>query len=484
MKLRTKLSLFLITLSAGILTATGIFIDFEVEKYFKTRVLSELDTQINQIDYTFRYLTPIDTYPDSIYLHYREIAKISNLRLTLIADDGKVIFESEKTKNQLNQIENHKNRPEIIEAIQKGRGVDQRRSATLGEDMLYSAHRLNNKLKIRGVDSDVAFIRVGIPLTQISRSLSEIRLTITGTSIVILILVVIVTSVITKPLIKPIYEITKVAAAIRDGNLEQRIDTRSIGGQDEIGKLAETINGMIEKLNDDIIKLKKLERVRTEFLGNVSHELRTPIFTLQAALETLLGGAMDDQNVNKDFLNKALNNARRLDALLFDLIEISRIESGDMKMSFRYFPLKDFLDHIVDEMRNQAENKNITFTVTHLNEDLKVYADKDRIKQAIANLIDNAIKYTSPGGKINISYNKLPDSVILSVSDTGYGISDEHLPHIFERFYRVEKDRSREAGGTGLGLAIVKHIIDAHGSKIEVESEVGQGSKFSFTLKK
>jgi two-component system phosphate regulon sensor histidine kinase PhoR len=245
MKLRTKLSLFLITLSAGILTATGIFIDFEVEKYFKTRVLSELDTQINQIDYTFRYLTPIDTYPDSIYLHYREIAKISNLRLTLIADDGKVIFESEKTKNQLNQIENHKNRPEIIEAIQKGRGVDQRRSATLGEDMLYSAHRLNNKLKIRGVDSDVAFIRVGIPLTQISRSLSEIRLTITGTSIVILILVVIVTSVITKPLIKPIYEITKVAAAIRDGNLEQRIDTRSIGGQDEIGKLAETINGMI-----------------------------------------------------------------------------------------------------------------------------------------------------------------------------------------------------------------------------------------------
>jgi two-component system phosphate regulon sensor histidine kinase PhoR len=483
MKLRTKLSLFLIALSVGILAATGIFIDFELEKYFKTRLLNELDTQINQLDYTFRYLVPIDTDTDSIYMDYRKIASNSNFRLTLIAENGKVIFESEKTKDQLNQIDNHLNRPEIIEANQKGRGVDQRRSVTLGEDMLYSAHKLSNKLKIPGIDSEVAFIRVGIPLTQITHSLSDIRVTIIGISIIVLILVVIVTSVLTKPLVKPIHEISKVAKAIREGNLEQRIHFKSIGGNDEIGNLAETINDMIEKLNDDIVKLKKLERVRTEFLGNVSHELRTPIFALQAALETLLGGAIDDQNVNKDFLNKALNNARRLDALLFDLIEISRIESGDMKMSFRYFSLKEFLDQINDEMRTQAENKNITLNVFHLDEDIKVYADKDRMKQALANLIDNAIKYTASSGKINISYSKLPDSVLLSVSDTGYGILNEHLPHIFERFYRVDKDRSREAGGTGLGLAIVKHIVEAHGSKVEVKSEIGKGSTFSFKLK-
>lgn len=483
MKLRTKLSFFLIALSVCILAVTVIFIDYEFENYFMSRTLSELDTQINQIEYIFRNSAPNSTNIDTIYSHYREIANITKLRLTLVTSEGKVIFESEKENNQLHQLENHLSRPEIIEASKKGTGMSIRPSVTLGVDMLYLVHKLEECLKVSGLESDVTFIRVGIPLTQIKQAISVIRLKIVGISFIVLIVVIITTSIISKPLVRPINEIAKVAAAIREGNLEQRIDIGPIRRKDEIRNLAETINSMIQKLNDDIIQLKKLERVRTEFLGNVSHELRTPIFAIQASLETLLGGAIDDPTVNKEFLNKALINIRRLDALLYDLIEISRIESGDMKMSFRYFDLEEFLKSAVAEMHQLAESKQIKMNCILPGEKVEVYGDRDRIKQALVNLIDNSIKYSEPNGNVDIFYQKIENGVRITVQDTGYGISAEHLPHIFKRFYRVNKDRSREVGGTGLGLAIVKHIIEAHGSKVEVESEVGTGSRFSFVLK-
>jgi two-component system phosphate regulon sensor histidine kinase PhoR len=483
MKLRTKISLFLIALSVSILAVTVIFIDYEFENYFMSRTLNELDMQINQIEYIFRNSKPNSKNIDTIYSQYREIANKAKLRLTFVTSEGKVIFESEKKNNQLHQIENHLSRPEIMEAAIKGTGVSERRSITIGVEMLYLVHKLNEGLIVSGLESEVTFIRAGIPLTQIKQAISEIRLKVIGISFIVLIVVIITTSVISKPLVKPINEIAKVAAAIREGNLEQRIDIGPIRRKNEIRNLAETINSMIQKLNDDIIQLKKLERVRTEFLGNVSHELRTPIFAIQASLETLLGGAIDDPTVNKQFLDKALINIHRLDTLLYDLIEISRIESGDMKMSFRYFDLEEFLKDTVFEMQQQAENKQIKINCKLLGEKVDVYGDKDRVKQALVNLIDNSIKYSEANGNVDIFYKKVENGVRITVQDTGYGISAEHLPHIFKRFYRVNKDRSREVGGTGLGLAIVKHIIEAHGSKVEAESEVGKGSSFSFVLK-
>jgi two-component system phosphate regulon sensor histidine kinase PhoR len=216
----------------------------------------------------------------------------------------------------------------------------------------------------------------------------------------------------------------------------------------------------------------------------VSHELRTPIFAIQGILETLAAGALDDKEVSNDFISRALENTKRLNTLLNDLIEISRIESGDMKMSFRYFPLKDFLIQVVDEMSHFASEKNITLEFDKSISPVDIVGDKDRLKQVMINLIDNAIKYNKPNGNVLISYYATNSAVLISVADTGVGIPAEHLPRIFERFYRVDKERSREEGGTGLGLAIVKHILEAHGSKIEVQSEVGIGSTFQFSLKK
>ena len=298
--------------------------------------------------------------------------------------------------------------------------------------------------------------------------------------IILIIIAGIAVIVVSHRLSKSIKKMSAQIQAISEGNLEQRI---TYGRNIDLNTLAESLNAMLNKLNDDIVKLRKLERVRSEFLGNVSHELRTPIFAIQGMLETLLQGAIDDKEVNRDFIERALRNTQNLNTLLADLIEISRIESGEMKMSFRYFSLSDFLANVFSELKPLADQKEISLVLEPPSMNVQVLGDKERLKQVMTNLIENAIKYNRNKGSVTLSSRTIDGAVKISVTDTGVGISADHLPRIFERFYRVDKERSREAGGTGLGLAIVKHIVEAHGSKIEVQSEIGKGSAFSFSLK-
>ena len=230
--------------------------------------------------------------------------------------------------------------------------------------------------------------------------------------------------------------------------------------------------------------MKKSEQVRSQFLGNVSHELRTPIFAVQGYLETLLSGAVDDVSVNRSFLEKAQSNLSRLNALLEDLINISQIESGEMKMSFRYFRINEFLESVAKEFETTAGNRKVMLKLSvGTAADDEVFGDKDRLRQVLNNLISNAINYNKPKGEVVLSSEKIANGIQVSVKDTGVGVPSEHLSRIFERFYRVDNDRSRALGGTGLGLAIVKHIIEAHGSQVQVESKMGEGSIFRFLLK-
>ena len=247
--------------------------------------------------------------------------------------------------------------------------------------------------------------------------------------------------------------------------------------------LEDEIKEMFIKNKNDIEYLKKLERIRTEFLGNVSHELRNPIFAIQGYIETLRDGAIEDAKVNKHFLEKAAEHTINLSNLLNDLIDISMIESGEMRLSYRYFEVNEFLQPIINQLKPLADEKKLQLVYHPCKANLKLFGDKLKLKQALDNLITNAIKYTE-NGKVEVlveEENKLGRIVI---RDTGIGIPGEDLSRIFERFYRVDKARSKDVGGTGLGLAIVKHIIEAHGSKIEVKSRAGEGSEFSFTLKK
>ncbi|MCA2004753.1 MAG: ATP-binding protein [Ignavibacterium sp.] len=250
-----------------------------------------------------------------------------------------------------------------------------------------------------------------------------------------------------------------------------------------LSSLEQAIKNMFIKSKNDIEYMRKLQRIRSEFIANVSHELRTPIFAIQGYIETLLNGAINDPNVNRNFLEKAAHHTDNLNNLLNDLINISMIESGEMQMSFRYFDLAPYLHSIVDEMRNLAEEKNIKLSLNEVRDGLQVFGDKERLRQVLINLIQNAIKYTEIGS-VEISVEEEKKFVTIKVKDTGIGIPEDQLSRIFERFYRVDKARSRAVGGTGLGLSIVKHIIEAHDSKIEVRSKVGVGSEFSFKLKK
>ncbi len=298
--------------------------------------------------------------------------------------------------------------------------------------------------------------------------------------IIILIVSLFLLSMIGGKRLRELEEIRNIIANIRKNNYKSAEEIHLNGS---LRGIEEEIKEMFIKASSDVEYLKRLERIRTEFLGNVSHELRTPIFSIQGYIETLLNGALNDEKVNKNFLAKANQHTINLNNLLNDLIDISMIESGEMRMSFRYFPVKEYLEHIITEMKPVADGKNISLVLQPVREKLQLFGDKNKLKQVLVNLLTNAIKYTETGS-ITISVEEGDDYGRIIIRDTGIGIPIEDIPRIFERFFRVDKGRSRAVGGTGLGLAIVKHIIEAHGSKVEVKSEPGKGSEFSFRLKK
>jgi two-component system phosphate regulon sensor histidine kinase PhoR len=477
--IRRRIGLTYIGLIVIVTLGLGVLSSLEIESYFKQRLLDDLSRQSEQIVHLIRTGTIAGSGDESWYGKLQGHAKVAGLRLTLVSDDGRVVFDSDVPQSELQTVDNHLGRPEIQEAIRQGVGAQSRFSNTVKLEMFYFARRMDQLLLLP--TGAVRFSRVAVPLTEVQEAVSDIRWKIAIAGIVVIVLVTGLSLVISQRISRPIKDMAAIAREIHGGNMDKRV---SVCGDDEIGRLGAVLNEMLDKLNDDINRLRKLERVRSEFLGNVSHELRTPIFAIQGYLETLLNGAIDDPKVNREFLEKAYSNATRLNALLNDLIEISRIEFGEMKMSFRYFPLNDYLRSLVAEVKPLADRKGLVLDTTlSIPESTEVLGDKERLRQVILNLLDNAVKYTESGGKVTVSAMEDGPTVKISVADTGCGIAPEHLPRIFERFYRVDKDRSRELGGTGLGLAIVKHIVEAHGSKVEVRSEVGKGSVFSFALK-
>ncbi|RMA66355.1 sensor histidine kinase [Ulvibacter antarcticus] len=236
----------------------------------------------------------------------------------------------------------------------------------------------------------------------------------------------------------------------------------------------------------EIESLKGQEMYRKEFLGNVSHELKTPLFTVQGYIETLLDGAMNDKAVRKNYLQRAGKGVDRLIHIIKDLDMISKLEAGNLAIEPKRFNIIELVQNTMDQLEMKAEKKNIQLTFDIIYKDsIFVKADPERIQQVLLNLMVNSIKYGKYGGTTEVSIEDLiKNKVIIRVTDNGEGIQKENIQRLFERFYRVDKTGSRKEGGSGLGLSIVKHIMDAHGEKIYVESQIGIGSEFSFTLEK
>jgi two-component system phosphate regulon sensor histidine kinase PhoR len=477
-KIQTRITLTYILLTIVVVASVGILSSLEIESFFKKRLASDLSIQADIILSSFQQDTTVPSIEFDRRL--RNLARAGKVRVTLIDAQGKVIDDSEVPFENISTIENHLQRLEIQQATRQTIGVDTRHSATVGKDFIYVAKIIPERPAFGGMMQGVRYIRLSLHLEELKAVITTIRLRILVAAIIVFILVLFVSRIVSRRISKPMVDIATSAREIQAGNLDKHIQVET---NDEIGQVAQAVNELVEKLKADIVQLRKLEQIRSEFLGNVSHELRTPIFSVQGFLETLLNGAIDDPKVNRKFVQTAYTHAERLNTLLTDLINISQIESGEMRMSFRYFDLRGFLEQFVSEMTPEAAKKKITLRLQIPENPIEVFGDKERIKQALVNLIDNAIKYTQPEGSITVSYDRDGAKARITVADTGVGIAQEHLPRIFERFYRVDKERSREVGGTGLGLAIVKHIIEAHGSKVDVQSQIGKGSTFSFELK-
>ena len=256
--------------------------------------------------------------------------------------------------------------------------------------------------------------------------------------------------------------------------------------QKNVEEVGEEVLQWADQRKAEMEILEKNEAFRKEFLQNLSHEFKTPAFAIQGYLETLISGAMDNPEVSKKFLNHAFQNTERLIHLISDLDEITRLESGKQQLHHQHFIIQDLVTEVFDALMIKTQVKNIKCRIKKgCEQPITVYADKEKIRQVITNLVDNAIKYGNQDGYVEASIYKTDNnSVLFEISDDGIGIAEEHLPRIFERFYRTDYGRSRNIGGTGLGLAICKHIIEAHGQIIHVRSTPGVGTTFGFTLSK
>lgn len=310
------------------------------------------------------------------------------------------------------------------------------------------------------------------------------------TTISVFVLIAIISFIVFKYILeKFIYEKIKVIyKTIHTLKLPKKEKNKRVNlNEDVLEKVSWDVSMWAQKHQQEIEDLRKMEAYRREFLGNVSHELKTPLFNLQGFVLTLLEGAIDDPEVNRAYLEKAAKNLERMINLVRDLEIIAQLESGEIKMNYSRFDIISLTREVFEMLELKAKQKNIQLIFNEKHDDglpIWVMADRERIRQVLHNLIENAINYGNENGRTKVSFYEMNDLILVEVSDNGIGIEEKHIPRLFERFYRVDKSRSRNLGGSGLGLAIVKHIIESHGQAIHVRSAPGVGSTFSFTLQR
>jgi two-component system, OmpR family, phosphate regulon sensor histidine kinase PhoR len=517
----------------------------------------------------------------------KELGKRSSTRFTVILPNGKVVGDTEKSPQEM---DNHAARREVSEALDKGVGSSLRPSDTLKQDLRYVAVSVRQDGRTLGV------VRAAVSLAAIDGALAGIRLHILIASALVAVVLAAASLIIARRSVKPLEELRQHAEWFARGDLTHRLPA---GGTEEIGGLAETLNQMAAELHDklaevvrqrnerdtilssmvegvlaidadehvlsmnaaaarllgadsgraegrslpeiirsidlhklvaavfatrqpvegdvvlrnpdlcflrvhgtvlrdgpaaragallvihDITELKRLENVRRDFVANVSHELKTPVTAIQGYVETLLDGPMNDSQQREKFLTIVAKHTDRLHAILEDLLMLARVEQEGEKREnlLAAGPLRPVLEAALVDCRSKAEEKRMRLTVNCPAEQ-ELTMNASLLEQAVVNLLENAIAYSSQGGSVEVDCVENEREVEIRVRDYGCGIAREHLPRLFERFYRVDKSRSRDSGGTGLGLAIVKHIMQLHGGRATVESTPGVGSTFSLVLPK
>ena len=400
-----------------------------------------------------------------------ELAEATSARVTIVGRDGRVLGDSARS----DVTENHGSRPEIQAALAGRQGSAIRESVTTGIKTLYVA-----------IPIDAGALRVALPLATVESQISTIRKRLSAATAIAFLPALLLAGILARSVSSKLGSIIDYAGELARGNFKAELIRQ---GRGELGVLSSTLSatgqklqGSAEALEREHAELEKLERVRKDFVINVSHELRTPLASIQGYCETLLDGAIHDPENNTRFLHIIRQNAERLANLAADLVTLSRIELKQRQLNLQSWPASHLLRDAADSVRPLAAKKKIVLIVSGPTLPAEVNCDHEAVHQILMNLIDNALKYTPEGGQILLAAAAAGDMVRFSVRDTGSGILEEEQSRLFERFYRVDKARSRQLGGTGLGLAIVKHLVLAHGGDVRVESAPGKGSAFSFTL--
>ena len=404
----------------------------------------------------------------------KEAGRGSERRITVVLPSGAVAGDSEEEPSGMGS---HADREEVKVALSGKTGVATRRSQTLGRDMIYVAVPVSRGGRI------VAAVRAAMPARDLSDLLYALDIRVALEALAVALIAGAILLILSRRLIRPLEEIRRGADRFRDGDLSWRVRVR---GPAEVRALAETMNKMAAELAARIERLRQLEEMRSEFVANVSHELKTPVTSIRGFAETLRDGAEADPKLAKQYLGIIAAQAARLSSIIEDLLQLSRIEQemrGGSAIERAQCEIRPVVEAATGMLSAQAQEKGMRIELS-CEDGLSSEINAHLVEQAVANLVDNAIKYSEEGTAVKVSARSEGGMVRIDVADEGPGIPPEHRTRIFERFYRIDKGRSRKLGGTGLGLAIVKHIAGLHGGGVSVESEVGRGSTFTISIPK
>lgn len=554
-----------------------LFIKDEIKKVMTGKIETELLNYAELVD-----LNSAQKISDQL----RQIAKISNSRVTLVDAQGRVFADSEKDTAGL---ENHFSRPELQEARLKGKGKSIRFSQTIGVDMLYVAVPMKSGSQITG------YVRLARPLHDVQSMIDKVYQSVFLAMMIVAVIALFVALFFSYRLAAPIRAMERFTERLRQGH---PVGTIFLETSDETEKLADNINYLVEELQaqvrlaneeksklmtaftsmtegvlilnakdkiefvnealrdilsqygdingktlmeafrdvalqkaflkfkekhstvieeitlgsnlepvilsvsvssvhnypdeektmlvfHDVTRLKKLEKIRVDFVANVTHEIRTPLTAIIGYLETIKADTINNIDETKRFVDISLKQAQRLNRLVEDLLVISKVELGELDFRFEEISLRSALDGVIPLFEAKVKLKNITIRNKVPENDVTIRADRDRLTQILVNVLDNAVKFTPAFGSVEIENEQKDNQAVLTIADTGVGIPKEEVQRLGERFYRVDRSRSRDLGGTGLGLSIVKHLMMAHGGRMEIESQLGRGTQVSlyFPLK-
>ena len=576
--IRWRIAVPFVLLILASIWALGFYLSNFMANTYISNLRSHLTEQARLISNMAEPYINVDT--EGLDALAKELGQQIDARVTIIDEDGWVLGDSESDPATM---ENHADRPEVVEALSGAVGVSTRYSLTLGYQMMYVA------VPVVSDGAEIGVARLALPLTEVNAYSAHINYVVAIAAAIASALAIVVALLIAKVTTNPVRKLTQMSRRIAKGELDQRIHVSS---RDEIGELAQTFNQMSAKLREmvalisgtrdkmaailsnmadgaliidgqgkvamandaaerilgikeeemlsrsfievardheladiltrcmetgeqqsgqaeteldrrflrmiatpietdgeagsliiiqDFTEQRRLETVRRDFVSNISHELRTPLASIKALSETLCEGAIADESVARDFLERINVEVDKLGQMVQELGQLSRIESGEVAFNMEPIEIGDVIAWVGQRLRPQADRAGLSLTMEVPATLPQALADREQVEYVLLNLLHNAIKFTPHGGQIVLSARVAGDyAIAVSVADTGIGIPPEDISRIFERFYKA--DQARAGGGTGLGLAIAKHIIHAHGGQISAESTEGKGSTFTFTL--